>query len=168
MTDATDTANADTANAEEQQQQEQARTFTQAEVDALIKDRAERLAKQQYPDYDELKSKAAGAKTLEDRLADVEGKLTAAQARELRTGIAAEFGISTKKGAKGEPSDADLFLTGTDAETLTAQAQRLAGRAVEAKKQGNVAPREGETKSTGKPEEQEAREFVGNLFGGSD
>lgn len=168
MTTANDTANADTANADEQKQQEQTKTFTQAEVDALIKDRAERLAKQQYPDYDDLKKKAEGAKTLEDRLADVEGKLTAAQARELRTGIAAEFGISTKKGPKGEPSDADLFLTGTDESTLTAQAQRLATRQADSKKQGNVAPREGDTTSTGKPEEAQAREFVSSLFGGSD
>jgi len=163
MTEATDAAAAEAAAAGEQKQQEQ-KTFTQAEVDALIKTRAERIAKERYPDYDELKTKADGAKTLEDRLADVEGKLTAAQQRELRTGIAAEFGISTKKGAKGEPSDADLFLTGTDEATLTAQAERLAGRQAESKKQGNVAPKEGETKSTGKGDE-DTREFVRNLFG---
>lgn len=162
MTEASDAAAAETAAAGEQKQQEQ-KTFTQAEVDALIKDRAERLAKQQYPDYDELKKKADGAKTLEDRLADVEGRLTAAQQRELRTGIAAEFGISTKKGAKGEPSDADLFLTGTDESTLTAQAQRLAARQADSKKQGNVAPREGETKSTG-GSDAAMREFARGLF----
>ncbi len=154
------------ATGEGEQTQEQA-TFTQAEVDRIVKERAERIAKQRYPDYDDLKAKAEGAKTLEDRLADVEGELSTTKANALRTRIAAEFGVSTKPGEKGEPSDADLFLTGTDEATLTAQAQRLAGREADRKQHGNVAPKEGTTTTTAGPE-QESREFVGELFGSGD
>ena len=150
------------------QQQEQAKSFTQAEVDAIIRDRLKQQERTKFGDYQELKTKADGAKTLEERLGSLEQELSTTKAEALRTSIAARFGISTEKGKDGEPSDADLFLTGTDESTLTAQAQRLAARQADSKKQGNVAPNEGGTKSTGKPEEQEAREFVGNLFGGSD
>ena len=152
----------------EAQKQEQGKTFTQAEVDALIKDRAERIAKQQYPDYDELKAKAAGAKTLEERLLTVETELSTTKAESLRNSIAARFGISTEKGAKGELSDADLFLTGTDEAVLTAQAQRLAARQEDSKKQGNVAPKEGDTKTQGDDEKAPLREFAKNLFGSAD
>lgn len=147
--------------------QKQEQTFTQAEVDRIVKTRADRIAKEKYGDYDELKAQAAGAKTLEERLADVEGKLTAAQTGALRASIAAEYGISTKKGDKGEPSDADLFLTGTDEAALTAQAQRLAGRQADSKKQGNVAPKEGSTKTTG-GDDQALREFARGLFNSPD
>lgn len=167
MTDVTTTEGAETATEGEQQQEQ---TLTQADVNKLIaKVRSEerRKASEQYADYDELKTKAAGAKTLEERLAEVEGKLTATQADALRTRIAAKYGISTEKGEKDAPSDADLFLTGSDEATLTAQAQRLAGRAAESKKNGNVAPKEGATTNTGNPNGEE-REFVSNLFGGSD
>jgi hypothetical protein len=171
MTDATTTEGAETA-AEGEQQQEQ--TLTQADVNKLIaKVRSEERRKaseqyaEQYADYEELRTAAGKAKTLEERLADVEGQLTATQTDAMRTRIAAKFGISTEKGEKDAPSDADLFLTGSDEATLTAQAQRLAGRAAESKKQGNVAPKEGATTNTGTTNGEE-REFVSNLFGGSD
>lgn len=163
MTDATTTEGTETATEGEQQQEQ---TLTQADVNKLIaKVRSEerRKASEQYADYDELKTKAAGARTLEERLAEVEGKLTATQNDALRTRIAAKYGISTEKGEKDAPSDADLFLTGSDEATLTAQAQRLAGRTAESKKQGNVAPKEGTTTTTGERNADE-REFVRSLF----
>lgn len=149
------------------QQQEQAKTFTQAEVDRIVKQRAERLAKEQYPDYDELKAKAAGAQTLEERLGALEQELSTTRAEALRSSIAARFGISTEKGKDGEPSDADLFLTGTDESTLTAQAQRLAARQADSKKNGNVAPKEGHT-TTQADEKAPLREFAKELFGRAD
>lgn len=144
-------------------QQEQEKTFTQAEVDRIVKERAERLAKQNYADYDELKAKAAGAKTLEERLGTVEAELQTSRTDVLRARIAAQYGISTQKGAKGEPSDADLFLTGSDEATLTAQAQRLGVREADRKKQGNVARKEGAVQTTGK-DESDMREFARSLF----
>lgn len=152
------------------QQKTEEQTLTQADVNKLIaKVRSEerRKASEQYADYEDLKTAAGKAKTLEERLADVEGKLTASETNALRTRIAADFGISSKKGEKGEPSDADMFLTGSDEATMTAQAERLAGRAAAIKKQGNVAPKEGTNTTTGAPEN-ETREFVGSLFGNSE
>lgn len=140
-----------------------AQTFTQADVDRIVRDRLNQQAKNKFGDYDDLKTKAGETQTLEQRVADMEARTAAAEAEALRSRVAAEFGISTKKGPKGEPADADLFLTGTDESTLNAQAQRLAGREVDRQKQGNVARREGTTTSTGKDDTDE-REFVRNLF----
>jgi len=166
MTDATTTTtDAGTATGDgEQKQQEQGKSFSQAEVDALIRDRLTQQARNKFGDYEELRSKAAGAQTLEERLGSLEAELSATRAQALRSGIAARFQISTEKGPKGEPSDADLFLTGTDESTLTAQAQRLAARQADSKKQGNVAPKEGNTTSQA-DEKAPLREFAKDLFG---
>lgn len=168
MTDATNTGEStETGTGDGEQQQEQSKSFTQAEVDAIIRDRLKQQERTKFGDYNDLKTKAEGAKTLEDRLGSLEQELSSTKAGALRTSIAAEFGISTKKGPKGEPSDADLFLTGTDEDTLTAQAQRLATRQADSKKQGNVALKEGETKTSGKGD-QEMREFARSLFDRAD
>ena len=162
----TEAQGAEAAAATDEGKQQQAQTFTQADVDRIVKDRVARV-EAKFADYGDLKTQAEGAKTLEQRLADVEGELSTTKANALRTRIAAEFGVSTKPGEKGEPSDADLFLTGTDEATLTAQAQRLAGVAADRKQHGNVAPKEGATTTSSGPE-QESREFVGDLFGSGD
>lgn len=165
MTDTTTTTDAETQVEGGEQKQEQ--TFTQAEVDRIVRDRLAQQAKNKFGDYEELKTKAEGARTLEERLGTLEQELTQTKTTALRASVAARFGISTEKGENDAPSDADLFLTGTDEATLTAQAQRLAGRQVESKKQGNVAPKEGGTKTTGNTDT-DTREFVSSLFGGSD
>jgi murein DD-endopeptidase MepM/ murein hydrolase activator NlpD len=127
------------------------KTFTQDEVNAL-------LAKQKREHRAEvsgLQSKVEEGKTLEQRLAEVEQRAAKAEAAALRSDIAAKHGISAE--------DRDLFLTGVDEETLTAQAQRLAQREADRKKQGNVAPKEG-----GNPNPSggggDLREFTRNLF----
>jgi hypothetical protein len=150
-------------NGEQQQQQTEGQSFTQADVDRIVRERLKQQEKNKFGDYDDLKTKAGDVPTLEQRVKDMESRAAAAEAAALRASVAAEFGISTKKGPKGEPSDADLFLTGTDESTLTAQAQRLAGRVEDRQKHGNVARREGTTTSTGKDDTDE-REFVRNLF----
>lgn len=141
----------------------QGATFTQADIDRIVKDRLAQQAKNQFGDYDDLKSKAAGAKTLEDRLGTLESELSATKSEALRTSVAARFKISTEKGPKGEPSDADLFLTGTDEASLIAQAERLAGREADRKKQGNYAPKEG-TSPAVDPGSEDLREFTRKLF----
>jgi hypothetical protein len=170
----TETAAAETvaeeSGAEAQVQQEQGGTFTQADLDkyaAKIRAEERRKATEKFADYDDVKSKAEGAKTLEERLGLLEGELTATKQSALRTSIAAKFGISTEPAKAGEPSDADLFLTGSDESTLTAQAQRLVGREADRKKQGNVAPKEGATTTTG-TDDGDLREFARGLFGQSD
>lgn len=140
------------------------KTFTQADVDRIVQDRLAQQAKNKFGDYDALKTKAGESASLEDRLADLEARAQKAEQDALRATIAAAHGISTKKGDKGEPSDADLFLTGTDEATLTAQAQRLAGRAAEQKKHGNVAPKEGTPPAQSGDDNTELREFTKTLF----
>ena len=138
-------------------------TFSQADVERIVKERLAQQAKNKFGDYDDLKTKAGNALTLEQRVADMEAEANTAKAEALRSRVAAEFGVSTKKGPKGEPSDADLFLTGADESTLTAQAQRLAGREEDRKKQGNFAPKEGTT-TTISGETEDLRDFARKLF----
>jgi hypothetical protein len=137
-------------------------TFSQADVERIVRERLQQQAKNKFGDYDDLKTKAGESQTLEQRVKDMETRTLAAESAALRASVAAEFGISTKKGPKGEPSDADLFLTGSDVDTLTAQAQRLAGREEDRKKQGNFAPKEGTQPAAGADSGE--REFVRNLF----
>lgn len=129
-------------------------TFTQADIDKTVRDRLAR-EKAKYADYDDLKAKAEGAKTVEQKLSELEQKYADAEARALRSDIAAKHGIS--------PEDRDLFLTGTDADSLTAQAKRLSEREADRKKQGNIARNEG--KST-PPAADDERAAVRSLFGG--
>lgn len=145
------------------EQSAQGQSFTQADVERIVKERLVQQAKNKFGDYDDLKTKAGTALTLEQRIAEMETRAQAAEAESRRAKIASEFGISTKKGPKGEPSDADLFLTGVDESTLTAQAQRLAGREEDRKKQGNFAPKEGTTKTIG-GETEDLRDFARKLF----
>lgn len=157
----TETTEQQAGTAGEQQESKQEKTFTQAEVDQMIKDRAERIAKQRYADYDDLKAKAGASKTLEEQLTELKNDLVSSKTEALRARVAAAHGISTKPGPDGK-SDADLFLTGSDEDTLTAQAKRLTERESERKKQGNVAPKEGgAAESAG---DASAREFVRELF----
>lgn len=137
-------------------------SFTQADVDRIVRERLVQQAKNKFGDYDELKTKAGESQTLEQRVADMETRTRTAEAQALRATVAAEFGISTKKGPEGEPSDADLFLTGTDVESLTRQALRLAGREEDRKKQGNFAPKEGSSPSP--VVEDSLRDFTKKLF----
>lgn len=149
----------ETTTTETTAQTEAEKTFTQAEVNKIVKERLTQQARNNYGDYEELKAKAEGARTLEDQVADLAAKYSAAEARALRSDIAARFGISAE--------DRDLFLTGTDESTLEAQAKRLADRENERKKDGNRAPKEGRTTTTGNADE-DMRVAVRGLFGRSD
>ena len=135
------------------------KTFTQADIDRIVQERLAQQAKNQFGDYADLKAKADASKTLEQRLAEVEQKAKDAETSALRSDIATKHGISAE--------DRDLFLTGTDEATLTAQAKRLAEREADRKSKGNVAPREGASGNTGGSDEKK-REFVRGLFGNAD
>ena len=140
----------------EQKQEKQEKTFTQAELDRIVKDRLAQQAKNQFPNYEEYKAAAEGAKTVEQKLADLEAKHAEAEARALRSEIATKHGISAE--------DRDLFLTGSDEATLDAQAKRLAERLADQKKTGNVARKEGDTTRTG-DKEWETAQFAATLLG---
>lgn len=145
------------AAAEGADQAKEGQLVPQADVDRIVKERVAR-ERAKYSDYDELKAKAAGSQTLEERLASLEGELTTARTTALRSDIAAKYGLSAE--------DRDLFLTGTDESTLNAQAQRLAEREADRKKQGNFAPKEGTTPTGGTNTDE--RDFVRNLFSRAD
>lgn len=81
----------------------------------------------------------------------------------LRSRIGEQYGISTHRGPNDEPSDAELFLTGTDETTIEAQAKRLHELDTPTRPPGNIAPREGQavapvTRST-------TAEVAAHLFG---
>lgn len=82
-----------------------------------------------------------------DRIKQAEADTEKARAEALRLRIAAKHGISDEH--------ADLYLTGTDEETLTKQAEGLSKLASDRKKNGNVVPREGST-STAAPDDERA------------
>jgi len=148
----------DAGDASDGQDKGQEQIFTQDDVNKLIaKTRAEekRKASERYADYDDLKAQASEKKSADERIADLEKRYAEAEAGRLRSDIAARHGIS--------PEDRDLFLTGTDEETLTAQAKRLAERDSDRKKQGNYVPNEG--KSTHQDSTDGKREAVRSLFG---
>jgi hypothetical protein len=152
MTDDTTTAAADAGAGADTKTEA---VFTQADVDRIVKERIARV-ETKYADYGDLKAKADGAKTVEQQLADLVSKHAEAEARALRSDIAAKHGISAE--------DRDLFLTGSDESALEAQAKRLAERVADQKKNGNVARKEGGTTSTGDPEK-DMRVAVRSLFG---
>lgn len=135
--------------AEEQQEQ----TFTQADLDRIVKERVQR-ERAKYADYDDLKAKAGEAATAEERIAALEKEIQSTQREALRRRVQAAHGIADE--------DADLFLTGTDEETLTAQAKRLAARESERKSNGNHVPTEG---NNPKAKSNDLREFTRGLFG---
>lgn len=149
------------SNSTEGAETQQGTTFTQADVDRIVGERVTR-ERAKYADYDELKTKAGQTTTAEERIAALEQKLSATEASALRTRIAAKFSISTEPGKDGEPSDADLFLTGADEATLTSQAERLAGRVADRKKQGNFAQKEGTSPSAATDDS--LRDFTKKLF----
>jgi len=129
-------------------------TFTQADVDRIVKERVQR-ERTKYADYDDLKKKAEGAQTAEERIGALEKEIESTKREAMRRRVQAAHGISDE--------DADLFLTGTDEDTLAAQAKRLADREAERKKKNNVSPREGTHQQSQEPDEM--REFARNLFG---
>jgi hypothetical protein len=136
-------------------------TFTQADIDRIVADRLKRereATKTKYADYDDLKKKAEGAKTAEQRMAELEKEISATKHEALKRRVQAAHGISDE--------DADLFLTGVDEESLTAQAERLAERESERKKRGNRVSTEGKTTSTSGDDPM--RDFARDLFGRED
>jgi hypothetical protein len=156
-----------------------AKTFTQEEVNKLIgttRSEERRKVSERYSDYDDLKKAADGKKTADQLVADLQKRIEQSETKALRAQVAADFRISTKRGDDGEPSDADLFLTGTDEETLTAQAKRFSDRMAEQakseakseadrKKKNPIVSKEGTSTKTGTTTEEDDREFARSFFG---
>jgi len=138
---------------------------SQEELDRLVGKRIER-ERAKYADYDDLRAKAGQLDALaeasqtetqkaESRATKAETERDGARAEALRLRVAVEHGISLE--------DADLFLTGTDEETLTAQAKRLSDREADRKSSGNRVTAEG-----GNPNPKvsnDIAEFTRGMFG---
>lgn len=92
-----------------------------------------------------------------DRLAAAEKEAADAKREALKLRVASRFQIGDE--------DADLFLTATDEATLTKQAERLAGREAERRKNGNHVPREGQQPPPAGASDE--REAVRAIFGGA-
>lgn len=155
----------------------ESKTFTQEEVNKLIgttRTEERRKVSEKYADYEDLKKAADGKKTADQLVAELQKRIEQSETKALRAQIAADFGVSTKRGEDGEPSDADLFLTGTDEESLIAQAKRLSDRAAEKaaaeadrKKKNPTVPKEGTSTKTGTTTEEDDLAFAKSFFGGS-
>jgi hypothetical protein len=137
---------------------------SQDDLNKVISDRVAR-ERAKYADYKDVKAKADRLDQLEKanqteaekaaaRVAELEAELTNTRRETLRLKTAAEHGIT-------DADDIELFLTGNDAETLTKQAQRLAGRDADRRKNGNHVPHEGTNPSADGGDE---RQVLRSLF----
>lgn len=135
-------------------------TFTQADVDAAVekiaaKIRAEerRKVSEKYADYDDLKKRAEGAKSLEDRVAEIEKQAKESEHRALRAEIANAKGLTASQAKR---------LVGSTREELEADADELLKDIGAQKKQGNRVPGEGTTPSA---KSDPKRDFLRGLTG---
>jgi hypothetical protein len=137
---------------------------SQDDLNKVINERLTR-ERAKFADYKDLKTKAARLDEIEQanqteaekaaaKVAELEAELNNTRRDSLRLKIASANGIT-------DADDIDLFLTGTDEETLVKQAKRLAERTADRKKQGNHVPREG---NNPKPGEDEMRTYTRGLF----
>lgn len=147
-TDGNNTTSGDTSAAGDEFQP----ITTQEELNKLLGERAKR-ERGKFSDYGDLKAKAAKldeieaanqteAEKAQARIKALEDELATVQRDSLRRKIAGEHGIT-------DQDDIDLFLTGTDEETLTKQAERLAARAEEAGKPRRPQPDRNQGRSSG-------------------
>lgn len=127
-------------------------SFTQADVDRIVQERVKR-AEAKFADYDDLKQKAAGAKTVEDRVAEIERQAKESEARALRAEVAITKGLTSGQAKR---------LIGSTREELEADADDFLKDVTERKTKNNVSPREGTNPSSDAGGDE--REFVRGLF----
>jgi len=147
---------------------------SQQELNAALKDRLDR-ERAKFKDYNELKAKAAKLNDIEQaNLSELEkasGRITTAESERdtakqeaMRVRKAVQHGLSIEV--------ADEFLTGTDEETLDAQAKRLSDLMAEKataeadrKKKHPIVSKEGTSTETGTTTEEDDRAFARGFFG---
>lgn len=148
---------------EPQGQEEHERVFTQAELDRIVTDRLERDRKNRSLSPEQVKEmkqqladaevKMTGAEKLQARVSELETKLSQSEMTAARARIQASYGITDE--------DAELFLIGTDAETIEKQAKALSERLA------NAAPGRTPEGSNNRPKSSEERSFIRGLTGRS-
>lgn len=126
-------------------------TFTQADVDRIVRERVQR-ERAKFADYDDLRAKAGTASTLEERVAAMERQAQESESRAMRAEVANAKGLT--------PNQAKRLVGGTR-EELEADADELIRDIGAQKQKNNVSPREGNNpKATDDP----MREFARGLF----
>lgn len=128
-------------------------TFDQAAVDRIVRERVQR-ERAKYADYDDLKKAAEGAKTLEDRVADMERRSTESEVRALRAEVANAKGLTPTQAKR---------LVGSTREELEADADELLTDIGAQRSKNNVVPDEGKTPKN--PGGGEKSQFARELFG---
>jgi hypothetical protein len=131
-------------------------SFTQADVDRIVRERVQR-EKAKYADYDDLKTKAGNATTLEERVAQIERQAQEAETRAMRAEVANAKGLTPNQAKR---------LVGATREELEADADELLKDIGAQQKRGNRVPTEGKT--TPKPGEDPMREYARSIFGSRD
>jgi len=149
---------------------------SQQELNAALKDRLDR-ERAKFKDYNDIKAKASRLDEIEQaNLSEIEkanGRITTAESERdtakqeaMRVRKAVQHGLSIEV--------ADEFLTGTDEETLDAQAKRLsdlmaekANAETDRKKKHPIVSKEGTSTTTGTTTEEDDRAFARGFFGGS-
>lgn len=158
MTD-TDTGTAD--QSQEDMQGTEPKTFDAEYVEKLRKEsakyrteaKANAEAAQRLAQLEE--SQKTEAQIQAEKIAELEKQIEGATVQAVRARMAAKYQIA--------PEDADLFLTGSDEETVEAQAKRLAERVSASKNNPPPVPKEGTvTNAVGSDDE---REFLRHLTG---
>lgn len=134
------------------------RRFSAAEVEQIVQDRVRRS---RPADYEEVRLQAEAADELRRVLAEKEQALADLKLTSLRAAIAAEYGVSMAARADGQPSDADLFLTGQDEARMRAQAAALARMSATSAGKRALKPPTSPTKGR----DDEFRESVSLIFG---
>ena len=137
---------------------------SQDDLNKVLNERLQR-ERAKYADYKDLKAKAAKLDEIEQanqteaekaaaRIAELETEMQSVRLDAMRRKVAGEHKIT-------DQDDIDLFLTGTDEETLTRQAQRLADRDADRQNNGNHVPAEGSNPTRGTDD---MRSFANDLF----
>jgi hypothetical protein len=134
--------------------------LTSEQVNSIVKERGERIARQKYSDYDDLKEKAASVDKLKDEyenklkekdttVSDLNKQLGVAKLETDRVKIVHEFKLSDELAE---------FVTGDTAEDMRKRAEKLANGV----KTGNI-----KIDKKGKPDTQdtESKKLVKGLFG---
>jgi hypothetical protein len=140
---------------------------SQDELNRALKDRLDR-ERSKFADYSDLKAKAGRLDEIEqankseiekanDRVAKAE-----AEAAKVPSLVAAQLREHLVKLHEIDAEDAELFLTASDPELLTKQADRLLARGSQRKKTGNVVPREGANPTSSGGDDM--RSFTNELF----
>ena len=139
----------ETPNEGTEGEQKAEQTFTQADVDRIVRERVKR-EREKFADYDDLKAKAGEKATAEERIAALEREVEASRLEALRAKYAADV-----------PEKYRALLTGSTDEELAAQRDLIVDRESERKKQGNHVPREGQNPQAA---DDPMREFARGLF----